>query len=188
MKRRVILFVVALAVAGGVRIFAHHSQAAVYAINKDTKIEGEIAQILIRSPHSFVHVNAKNEKGEMVRDPAVPDLPTVYEVYQQLFSRKPDGLLRWKAYRALVAASWTYGRGLWVPEGTPPEALRALHDGIDRMNRDREFLDQAKKLMEGYPLLRGDLVEQQVHRSLRVTLDVSKFIKDLARDKYGQSI
>ena len=67
MKRRVIVFVVALAVAGGVRIFAHHSQAAVYAINKDTKIEGEIAQILIRSPHSFVHVNAKNEKGEMVR-------------------------------------------------------------------------------------------------------------------------
>ncbi len=129
-----------------------------------------------------------NEKGEMVRDPAVPDLPTVYEVYQQLFSRKPEGLLRWKAYRALVAASWTYGRGLWVPEGTPPEALRALYDGIDRMNRDREFLEQARKLMEGYPLLRGDLVERQVHRSLRVTLDVSKFIKDLAHDKYGQTI
>jgi hypothetical protein len=67
MKPRVILFVVALAAASGVRADAHHSQAAVYAINKDTKIEGEIAQILIRSPHSFVHVNAKNEKGEMVR-------------------------------------------------------------------------------------------------------------------------
>ena len=67
MKRSVILFVVALAAASGARIDAHHSQAAVYAINKDAKIEGEIAQILIRSPHSFVHVNAKNEKGEMVR-------------------------------------------------------------------------------------------------------------------------
>ena len=67
MKSSVILFVVALAAASGVRAGAHHSQAAVYAINKDTKIEGEIAQILIRSPHSFVHVNAKNEKGEMVR-------------------------------------------------------------------------------------------------------------------------
>ena len=67
MKRSVILFVVALAAASGVRTDAHHSQAAVYAINKDTKIEGEIAQILIRSPHSFVHVNARNEKGEMVR-------------------------------------------------------------------------------------------------------------------------
>ena len=129
-----------------------------------------------------------NEKGEMVRDPAVPDLPTVYEVYQQVFGRKPDGLLRWKAFRALVAASWTYGRGLWVPEGTPPEALRALHEGIDRMNRDRDFQEQAKKLMEGYPLLRGDLVEGQVHRSLSVTLDVTKYIRDLMREKYGQTI
>ncbi|MGQ0551556.1 MAG: Bug family tripartite tricarboxylate transporter substrate binding protein [Armatimonadota bacterium] len=129
-----------------------------------------------------------NEKGEMVRDPAVPDLPTVYEVYQQAFGRKPDGLLRWKAYRALVAASWTYGRGLWVPEGAPPEALRALHDAVDRMNRDREFLAQANKLMEGYPLLRGDTVERQVHRSLGVTLDVAKYVRDLMQGKYGVSI
>jgi tripartite-type tricarboxylate transporter receptor subunit TctC len=129
-----------------------------------------------------------NEKGEMVRDPAVPDLPTVYEVYQQIFSRKPDGLLRWKAFRALVAASWTYGRGLWVADGTPPEALRALHEGIDRMNADREFQEQAKKLMEGYPLFRGDKVERQVHRGLSVTLDVAKYIRDLMRDKYGQMI
>ncbi len=129
-----------------------------------------------------------SEKGEMVRDPAAPELPTVYEVYQQVFGRKPDGLLRWKAFRALVAASWTYGRGLWVPEGTPPEALRALHEGIDRMNRDRDFQEQAKKLMEGYPLLRGDLVEGQVHRSLRVTLDVTKYIRDLMQEKYGVSI
>ena len=67
MKPSVILFAVALAAASGVRTDAHHSQAAVYAINKDTKIEGEIAQILIRSPHSFVHINARNENGEMVR-------------------------------------------------------------------------------------------------------------------------
>ena len=129
-----------------------------------------------------------NEKGEMIRDPAVPDLPTVYEVYQQIFGRRPDGLLRWKAYRALVAASWTYGRGLWVPESTPPEALRALHTAIDRMNRDREFQEQAKKLMEGYPLLRGDTVERQVHRALGVTLDVSKYVRDLMQEKYGVSI
>ncbi|MDR7550604.1 MAG: hypothetical protein QN131_11815 [Armatimonadota bacterium] len=129
-----------------------------------------------------------NEQGQMVRDPAVGDLPTVYEVYQQVYGRKPDGLLRWKAYRALVAASWTYGRGLWVPEGTPPEALRALHEGIDRMNRDREFQEQAKRLMEGYPLLRGDLVERTVHRALSVTLDVTKYIRDLMQEKYGVSI
>ncbi|MGH2404301.1 MAG: hypothetical protein ACRDGN_07525, partial [bacterium] len=59
---------------------------------------------------------------------------------------------------------------------------------IDRMNRDREFQEQAKKLMEGYPLIRGDTAEAQVHRSLRVTLDVTKYIRDLMREKYGQTI
>lgn len=129
-----------------------------------------------------------NERGEVVRDPAVPDLPTVYEVYQQQFGRKPEGFLRWKAYRATVAAAWVYGRGLWVPEGTPPEVLRPLHEAIDRMNRDREFQEQAKRLLEGYALLRGDLVERQVHRGLSVTLDVTKFIRNLMQEKYGQTI
>jgi hypothetical protein len=129
-----------------------------------------------------------NEQGQIVRDPAVPDLPTVYEVYQQLYGRKPDGLLRWKAYRALVAAAWVYGRGLWVPEGTPPEVLRQLHEAIDRMNRDPEFQSLAKQLLEGYSLIRGDQVERQVHRGLSVTQDVIKYIRDLMQNKYGQTI
>lgn len=60
-----------------------------------------------------------DERGRMVRDPAVSDLPTVYEVYQEIHGRKPEGLLRWKAYPGLVAASWTYGRALSVPQETP---------------------------------------------------------------------
>ncbi len=45
-----------------------------------------------------------------------------------------------------------------------------------------------KKLMEGYPLFRGDRVERQVHRSLGVTLDVVKYVRDLLQEKYGVSI
>lgn len=129
-----------------------------------------------------------NEQGQMVRDPAVPDLPTVYEVFQEIYGRKPDGLLRWKAYRAALAASGAYGRGWWVPAGTPPEALQALREAVTRMNRDPEFLQQAKTLMEGYPLLPGDRVEREVLRALRTTLDVTKYIKDVLREKYGQTV
>jgi tripartite-type tricarboxylate transporter receptor subunit TctC len=129
-----------------------------------------------------------DEKGQVVRDPAVPDLPTVYEVYQQAYGRKPDGLLRYKAFRATVAAAWVYGRGLWAQEGTPPEITKPLHDAIDRMNADREFQELSKRLLEGYALIRGDKVEQTVYRGLSVTLDVTKFIRDLMQRKYGQTI
>jgi tripartite-type tricarboxylate transporter receptor subunit TctC len=129
-----------------------------------------------------------DEKGQVVRDPAVPDLPTVYEVFLQAYGRKPDGLLRYKAYRATVAAAWVYGRGLWAQDGTPPEVMKPLHDAIDRMNADREFQDLAKRLLEGYALIRGDKVEKTVYRGLNVTLDVTKFIRDLMQQKYGQTI
>ncbi|MCS7236561.1 MAG: hypothetical protein RMM30_11395 [Armatimonadota bacterium] len=129
-----------------------------------------------------------DERGRMVRDPSVPDLPTVYEVYQQIHGLKPDGLLRWKAYAGLVAASWTYGRALWVPEGTPEEALRDLRAGVDRMTADPEFRRQAEQVLGPYPVLRGDRVEQTLHRNMTMTLDVVKYIRETIRTKYNQHI
>ena len=63
---------VALAAVAGVLLMsgaalAHHSQVAVYHSSTEQKIEGELVQVLIRSPHSWVHVEAKDDKGEIQR-------------------------------------------------------------------------------------------------------------------------
>ena len=47
--------------------FAHHSQVAVYQSSAEQKIEGELVQVLIRSPHSWVHVQAPDEQGKPQR-------------------------------------------------------------------------------------------------------------------------
>ncbi len=125
-----------------------------------------------------------NEKGVMVRDPSAPDLPSAYEVYQVLFGRKPDGLMRWKAYQSMVAAGFTFQKALWAPGGTPPEALQALRGAVDRMRQDPQFQEQAKRVLEGYEVLRGDLAKAAVLRATRVTLDVKRFITELLRNKY----
>jgi lysyl-tRNA synthetase class II len=67
MKRVSLLCLVAAVGVLGVRASAHHSQAAVYKAGEKVTIEGELVQVLIRSPHSFVHVLAKDENGEMQR-------------------------------------------------------------------------------------------------------------------------
>src|SRR5687768_16936624 len=63
---------VAVALVAGLLLWsspplAHHSQVAVYHSNTEQKIEGELVQVMIRSPHSWVHVEAKDEKGEVQR-------------------------------------------------------------------------------------------------------------------------
>lgn len=126
-----------------------------------------------------------NERGDVVRDPTVPELPTVYDVYRELYGRKPDGLPVWKAYKALLVAGFTYLKTYWVPMETPDEIVRTLYAAVDRIRRDPQFVREAEAVLEGYPLYRGDEVEAAVRRSLSVTLDVQKYIRQLLIQKYN---
>jgi hypothetical protein len=45
--------------------WAHHSFAATYIVDKEIKIEGKLVEFLYRNPHSFVKVEAPDDKGQM---------------------------------------------------------------------------------------------------------------------------
>jgi hypothetical protein len=67
MKRQVLVVMAGVGLLYGARVYAHHSQVAVYKTSDEQKIEGTLAQVLIRSPHSWVHVEAKDAKGQLQR-------------------------------------------------------------------------------------------------------------------------
>jgi len=61
-KRMWLTFFV-VAVAAGAPASAHHSFAAHYLEDERVSIEGDLVQLDYRSPHSWVHVNAKDQSG-----------------------------------------------------------------------------------------------------------------------------
>ena len=71
MKRNLAVLVAAAALVGATvtqaRLSAHHSQVAVYQTTAEQKIEGQLVQVMIRSPHSWVHVEAKDPQGQVQR-------------------------------------------------------------------------------------------------------------------------
>jgi hypothetical protein len=62
-----VALVVAGAVALAAQVHAHHSFAATYVEDKTETIEGNLVQFVFRNPHSFVHVEVADEKGETAR-------------------------------------------------------------------------------------------------------------------------
>jgi len=66
MRVSIALVVTLAAVWGGVAS-AHHSYGATYDTSREVKLEGTLVQFLYRNPHSFVHVQAPDEHGEMQR-------------------------------------------------------------------------------------------------------------------------
>src|SRR5262245_50568278 len=65
MKRMVLGFfsvVILLALAGS-EAFAHHAATATYVHGKSIMIEGTLKEFVWRNPHSFIKVEAPDDKG-----------------------------------------------------------------------------------------------------------------------------
>jgi hypothetical protein len=67
MKSKTILALIAGLLLLSAAAFAHHSLAATYYPEKEVKLEGKIADLMLRNPHSFLQVDAPDESGMMQR-------------------------------------------------------------------------------------------------------------------------
>ncbi|HEX5432494.1 MAG TPA: DUF6152 family protein [Bryobacteraceae bacterium] len=68
MKLKLILLMVLVGVGlGGSRVYAHHSLSATYHADKVITLNGKIVEFLFRNPHSFLQIEAPDEKGVMQR-------------------------------------------------------------------------------------------------------------------------
>jgi hypothetical protein len=67
MRRTFGILLCAAVLAAAAPAFAHHSFAAAYFEDQIQQIEGDIAVIQYRNPHTFIHVDVKEEKGIVTR-------------------------------------------------------------------------------------------------------------------------
>ena len=51
----------------GASVYAHHSFPGTYLEDQNITIQGELAQIVFRNPHSFVQLIVKERDGSLVR-------------------------------------------------------------------------------------------------------------------------
>jgi hypothetical protein len=66
MKPNVLVIMTALVMLSAVgRALAHHSFAATYDADKKMKIEGTVKEFIWRNPHSFIKIEAPDDKGVM---------------------------------------------------------------------------------------------------------------------------
>ena len=59
---RLVAAALAAVTVSGTALVAHHSYSATYE-SREIMLEGRLMQFVYRNPHSFVHVQAKDDKG-----------------------------------------------------------------------------------------------------------------------------
>jgi tripartite-type tricarboxylate transporter receptor subunit TctC len=124
-----------------------------------------------------------DDKGNIVRDPAVPDLPTVPEVYEKLKGKKPSGRF-WETYRVFMPSAFAVQKILWIKADAPAEMLRVFYEAADRLQKDKEFLAKTDKVLGGYPLLRGDRLEKTIQQAFQIDAETQRFVREWVGKKY----
>ena len=65
MKGKILLVFAVAASLHGSRADAHHSFAATYYVDEVITVKGTVTEFLYRNPHSFLKVQAPDDKGQM---------------------------------------------------------------------------------------------------------------------------
>jgi tripartite-type tricarboxylate transporter receptor subunit TctC len=124
-----------------------------------------------------------DEKGNIIRDPAVPDLPTVPEVYEKLKGKKPSGKF-WDTYKIFMPSAFAVQKILWAKADAPAEVPRSFYAAVDRLEKDKDFQVKTDKVLGGYPLLRGDRLEKTIQQAFQIDADTQTFVREWAGKKY----
>lgn len=127
------------------------------------------------------------ENGEIVRDPNVPDLPTVGEVYERFNGEEPSGQA-YEAYEQFLVPGYVYQKGLWANEGTPDSVVQAYYDAVEAMEDDPEFQQRSEEVLGGYPLFSGEEAKDELLESFQVDPEVREYVLDLLETKYDTTI
>ncbi|WP_146071618.1 tripartite tricarboxylate transporter substrate binding protein [Cryobacterium sp. Y50] len=127
------------------------------------------------------------EGDKIVRDPALPDLPTLEEVYETVNGAAPEGDA-YDAYRAFLSAAYFYQKGIWAHEGTPDSIVKAYRDASEKIANDKDFVSKSEEFLGGYPLISGEEAATALADAFAITDDVRKYTLDLLADKYDVTI
>ncbi|MHA7292131.1 Bug family tripartite tricarboxylate transporter substrate binding protein [Arthrobacter sp. MDT3-24] len=125
-----------------------------------------------------------NEAGDVIRDPNFPDVPTVAEAYETLHGKKPSGE-KYEAYKTLLGLTYTYQKGLWVPQETPENAYELLRQSSEKLGTDTRFQEKASKVLGGYPLVADTGMADRVRDAYKVSGSVRSYVTGLLASKYN---
>lgn len=160
---------------GELNFFSDSPSAYISKIEPAMVKNGEVLPVCFDPIYSNgTYIVPKQIKG-MSNMTSCPDLIV------QLKGSMPQGAMT-NAYISLLAFAGTMYRTLTLPPQAPADAVAALRTAMQRLNDDREFIDEAQKVIGEAPdYIAGAGINEDARRLLTVSPEVKGFIADYAR-------
>ena len=128
-----------------------------------------------------------NEKGDIVRDPALPNVPHYVEVYEAVHGEKPAGDA-FEAWYALYQMSVTMSKSWNLPAGTPKVMVEAWRSAAKKMMADPDFNAKRGKIFGPYPQTIGDAAIPIRNAATTLSPGARAWLAGYVKARYGVNL
>lgn len=124
-------------------------------------------------------------EGKLIRHPGVPDVPTVAELYQQIYGVPPSGIA-WQVLQYLQRTR-SFAKIMAFPPETPLQRVEELQKALRNLVKDPEWIAETKRVTGEAivpPLVTiGEEVQQLIRESIDTGGEVSEWLEKWAAGK-----
>lgn len=121
-------------------------------------------------------------EGNLVRDPAFSEMPTIKEVYEECYGEAPSGVA-WDAFKAATAAGFAIQKIIWAHGDAPAGANEALIAAATEMIADPEFQEVKSNLIGDYDFSTGEATMAQFGAAGSISDEAFAWLTDFLASK-----
>jgi tripartite-type tricarboxylate transporter receptor subunit TctC len=126
-----------------------------------------------------------NKKGELVRDPAFPNTPTVLDAYKAVNGGKEPSGPQWKALKSIINIGVMSSKSLMLPAGTPDDVVDTYGKAVQKIMTLPKFKEMAKKELGNYPQSFGADAAKVLKDGLDIDDETRKWIAGFLKRKFN---
>ncbi len=134
--------------------------------------------------YTFGNYDAEGKYG---RDPALPDLPSFIEAYEEVHGKKPSGP-GFEAWKALLGLSTPMNKSLLLHPDTPKDAVQAWTKAVTLMLQDKTFMAKAGDEFGPYPQIIGDAVRPIMAQAFNIPPDARAWLAKFVKVRYDYNL
>lgn len=128
-----------------------------------------------------------DEKGNIVRDPNFPDIPSFPEAYELVHGKKPSGP-GYEAWKALFQMGVMVNKGIFLPADTPKHIVEAWRTAARNVLADPEFQKTAASVVEGYPQFVGEAARPIIKEATTLSPAVWDWLRNYLKTKHNVTL
>lgn len=132
-----------------------------------------------------VYTTGLTEDGELVRDPAFPDIPHIGEVYEEYFGQAPDGE-DWEAYKYLVTVMNNLQKPVWIHQDAPEVAVEGLRQAFLDMQESDQWAELRASI--GYDFVVGEQLKNDITALTDPPEDIIEWLRVYAAEEYNADL